>query len=50
MGGILYLIGAIVVALWLIGLVMHIGGGAIHLLLVVAVIIFLVSFFTGRSV
>jgi hypothetical protein len=49
MGSILYLIGAVVVALWLIGFMAHIGGGAIHILLVVAVIVFLVQFISGRS-
>lgn len=48
MGSILYVIGAVLVALWLIGFLLHIGGGLIHLILVVAVITFLFQFFTGR--
>ena len=48
MGSILYIIGAVLVALWLIGLLMHIGGGLIHIILVIAVIVFLFQFFTGR--
>ena len=48
MGGILYIIGAILVALWLIGLLMHIGGGLIHIILVIAVIVFLYQFITGK--
>ncbi|HEY3333220.1 MAG TPA: lmo0937 family membrane protein [Capsulimonadaceae bacterium] len=48
MGSILYLIGAVLVALWLIGLMSHIGGGLIHLILVVAVIVFVVQFLSGR--
>ena len=48
MGSILYLIGAVLVALWLIGLLMHIGGGLIHIILVVAVVVFLYQFLTGR--
>ncbi len=48
MGGILYIIGAVLVALWLIGLLMHIGGGLIHIILVIAVIVFLYQFITGR--
>jgi len=48
MGSILYFIGAILVALWLIGFLMHIGGGLIHIVLVVAVIVFLFQFLTGR--
>jgi hypothetical protein len=34
--------------LWLIGLIAHIGGGLIHLLLVVALIVFLINLLTGR--
>jgi len=48
MGSILYLIGAVLVAMWLIGLVMHIGGSLIHLILVIAVIVFVVQFLSGR--
>lgn len=48
MGGILWTIISIMFALWLIGLVANIGGGLIHLLLVVAVVLFLVNMFTGR--
>jgi hydrogenase-4 membrane subunit HyfE len=35
--------------LWIVGLVVHIGGGLIHLLLVAAVVLFLVNLFTGRT-
>lgn len=48
MGGLLYIIGAVLVALWLIGFLMHIGGGLIHIILVIAVIVFLFQFITGR--
>jgi 4-hydroxybenzoate polyprenyltransferase len=48
MGSLLYIIGAVLVALWLIGFLMHIGGGLIHILLVIAVIVFLFQFLTGR--
>ena len=33
---------------WLIGLLSHVGGGLIHLLLVVAVIILVINLVTGR--
>jgi hypothetical protein len=40
---------AILVVLWLLGfLVVHIGGGLIHLLLVLAVVVFLWNMITGR--
>lgn len=46
----LWTIAVILVVLWLLGLVIHIGGGLIHLLLVIAVIVALVRIFSGRSV
>jgi hypothetical protein len=48
MGSILYIVGAVLVALWLIGFLTHIGGGLIHLILVIAVIVFIVQFLSGR--
>lgn len=48
MGSILYIIGAIIVAMWLVGLLLGYGGNLIHLLLVVAVIVFVFQFITGR--
>jgi hypothetical protein len=38
----------ILVVLWLIGFVANIGGGLIHLLLVIAVIVFLANAFSSR--
>ena len=49
MGGILYTIGAILVVLWLIGFFFAHLGGLIHILLVIAVIVFLYQFLTGRK-
>jgi hypothetical protein len=44
----LWTIISILFALWLIGLVAHIGGGLIHALLVIAVVLFVVNLLTGR--
>jgi hypothetical protein len=44
----LYTIITILVVLWLLGFVGHIGGGLIHALLVIAVCLFLFNLFTGR--
>ena len=44
----LWTILVILLVLWLIGLLAHIGGGLIHLLLVVAVIILIINLVTGR--
>jgi hypothetical protein len=38
----------ILVVLWLAGFAFHIAGGLIHLLLVVAVIVFIIQLVTGR--
>lgn len=48
MGSLLYIIGAVLVALWLIGFLLHIGGALIHIILVIAVIVFVFQFLTGR--
>ena len=44
----LWTIIGILLLLWLVGLIGHIGGGLIHLLIVVAVIVFLWDLFVGR--
>ena len=44
----LYTIAVILLVLWLLGLVGHIGGGLIHLLLVAALIAFIYRMITGR--
>ena len=38
----------VLVVLWLLGIVIHIGGGLIHLLLVVALVLFIINMLTGR--
>jgi hypothetical protein len=48
MGNLLWTIIAILVILWLAGVVMHIGGGLIHALIVIAVIVFVFQIITGR--
>lgn len=43
------IIAGVLVVLWLLGfLAFHIGGGLIHLLLVIAVILIVLHFITGR--
>jgi len=49
LGTILWAIVVILVVLWLLGwLAFHIGGGLIHILIVVAVIVLLYNLFVGR--
>ena len=44
----LWTIIGILVVLWLLGFSFHIGAGLVHLLLVVAVILFVVNLINGR--
>ena len=50
MGGLLWTVIVILFVLWLLGFAMHIGGGLIHLLLVVAVVVFVINMLSGRKV
>jgi hypothetical protein len=49
MGSLLWSIITVLFVLWLIGFAMHFGGGLIHLLLVIAVVLFAVNLLTGRG-
>jgi K+-transporting ATPase A subunit len=44
----LLIIAAILVVLWLLGFIGHVGGGLIHLLLVIAVVVFIYHLIRGR--
>ena len=44
----LWTIIVILVVLWLLGLIGHIGGGLIHALLVIAAIVLVYNLITGR--
>jgi hypothetical protein len=44
----LWTIFGILLVLWLLGFIGHIGGGLIHLLLVVAAVVLLVNLLSGR--
>lgn len=48
MGQVLWIIFVVIVAFWLIGFMMDIAGGFIHLLLVVALLVLLYNLFIGR--
>ncbi len=45
----LWTILVILLVLWLLGLVFNVAGGFIHLLLVVALVVFVVGLLRGRS-
>ncbi|WP_293877494.1 MULTISPECIES: lmo0937 family membrane protein [unclassified Sphingomonas] len=44
----LWTIAVILLILWLLGFSLHVAGGLIHILLVIAIIVGLVQLFTGR--
>jgi hypothetical protein len=44
----LWTILVILLVLWLVGLLAHIGGGLIHILLVLAVVVLVINLVTGR--
>ena len=44
----LYTIVGVLLVLWLLGFSMHVGGGLIHALLVVAVVVFIFNLISGR--
>lgn len=44
----LWTVIAVLVVLWLLGFLVNIGGGLIHLLLVIALIVFIYNMITGR--
>ena len=44
----LWTIFVILVILWLLGFTLHIGGGLIHILIVIAVIVLIYNLISGR--
>ncbi|MDX6712793.1 MAG: hypothetical protein QOH96_3809 [Blastocatellia bacterium] len=44
----LWTIIAVLLVLWLLGFIAHVGGGLIHLLLVIALVVFVINLLTGR--
>jgi hypothetical protein len=48
MAGLIWTLVVILFVLWLIGFAVHVGGGLIHLLLVLAIIVAAINLLTGR--
>jgi len=46
----LWTIFVIILVLWLLGFSLHVAGGLIHLLLVVALIVLVINLLTGRRI
>jgi hypothetical protein len=45
---VLFTIVAILLILWLLGFSLHVGGGLIHVLLVVGLVVLIFNFLSGR--
>ncbi|HEX7153664.1 MAG TPA: lmo0937 family membrane protein [Thermoanaerobaculia bacterium] len=50
MGNLLWLIIVVLIVLWLAGFAFQFGGGLIHILIVIALILLIVRLATGRKV
>jgi len=44
----LWTVAGVLLVLWLLGFSMHVGGGLIHVLLVIAIVVFLFNLISGR--
>jgi uncharacterized protein DUF5670 len=44
----LWTIVVVLLLMWVLGFSMHIGGGLIHLLLIVGLVVLVINFFSGR--
>ena len=44
----LWTIFVILLILWLLGFTLHIGGGLIHILIVIAVVVLIINLISGR--
>lgn len=49
MAGLLWTIIVVLVVLWLLGFIAHVGGGLIHILLVIAAIMLVFNLLSGRG-
>jgi hypothetical protein len=48
MANLLWTVVVVLVILWLLGFVSHVGGGLIHILLVIALIVLIYNLLAGR--
>ena len=49
MAGLIWAIVVVLFVLWLLGFLLHFGGGIIHILIVIAVILLIYNLITGRG-
>ena len=45
----LWTIFVVLLILWLLGFTLHVGGGLIHILIVIAVVVLIYNLLTGRN-
>jgi hypothetical protein len=48
LSGLLWLVIVVLVVLWLLGFVLRLGGDAVHVLLVIALVVIVINLLTGR--
>ena len=44
----LWTVIVVLIVLWLVGLIGHVGGGLVHILLIVALVVFIYNMITSR--
>jgi hypothetical protein len=49
MGGIIWGLVGLLVLCWIVGFAAHVGGGLIHFLLVIAIVVAIINLIMGRS-
>jgi hypothetical protein len=49
LAGLIWTIIVVLVVLWLLGFAIHIGGGLIHILLVIALVLLVFNLISGRG-
>ncbi|MDQ0429602.1 MULTISPECIES: lmo0937 family membrane protein [Caryophanaceae] len=49
MGRILWIILAVIIVVWLVGFLLDVAGGLIHILLIIAAIVLVINLVTGRK-
>ncbi|HSP21370.1 MAG TPA: lmo0937 family membrane protein [Planococcus sp. (in: firmicutes)] len=49
MARILWIVLAVIIVIWLIGFLMDVAGGLIHILLIIAAIILVINLISGRK-
>jgi hypothetical protein len=49
MAGLLWTVIVILFVLWLIGFLVHFGGGLIHLILLIVIVLVVINLLTGRG-